>query len=120
MTSPTPTSPLVVEGYRGGAVSFDGRFVEISKKGLAALTSASGSKRIPVKAITAVQIKPAGVLTNGFIQFTIPGGNESRATYGRQTRHAVADENSVVFTKKQQPAFEALRAEIERAMYPDA
>ncbi|MBN9108547.1 MAG: DUF4429 domain-containing protein [Pseudonocardia sp.] len=120
MTSPTPENPATAEGYRGGKVIFDGRFVEIAKKGLAAFTSASGSKRIPVKAITAVQIKPAGAMTNGFIQFTIPGGNESRATYGRQTRAAVADENSVIFTKKQQPEFEKMRALIENAMYPEA
>jgi hypothetical protein len=119
MTTPSPDNVTVAEGYRGGKVTFDGRFVEISKRGLAAFVSASGSKRFPVRAITAVQLKPAGALSNGFIQFTIPGGNKNTARFGQQTRGAAADENSVVFTKKQQPAFEALRAEIERAMYPD-
>ena len=57
-----------------------------------------------------MQWKPAGAVTNGFIQFTIPGGNERRSRFGSQTQDAVRDENSIVFTRKQQPEFEKLRA----------
>lgn len=53
---------------------------------------------------------------NGFIQFTIPGGNELRSSFGNQTNAAMKDENSVVFTKAQMPAFEKLRATIEAAV----
>lgn len=103
-------------GYGGGTVSFDGTFVEITKRGLSAAVGGSGAKRIPLRAIAAVQVKPAGLLTNGFIQFTMAGGNEVRAQWGRQTFDAAGDENSVIFTRRQAPQFEALRAAIEDAI----
>lgn len=74
---------------------------------------AKGTKRIPVSQIAAVQWKPAGPLVNGFIQFTLPGGMERRSRMGRQTKSAVDDENSVIFTRNQMPAFDQLRAAIE-------
>ena len=80
------------------------------------LVVGKGEKRIPVRHVTAVQLKPAGGLVNGFIQFSLGGGNERRSTFGWQTMDAVGDENSVVFTRKQQPAFDVLRAAMEAAM----
>ena len=70
--------------------------------------------RLPAKAaahsqIAAVQWKPAGWAWNGFIQFTVPGGN-------KQATRAAKDENSVMFTKKQMPEFERLRAAIDEAI----
>ena len=45
------------------------------------------------------------------------GGNESRiAGFGKQSVDAAKDENSVLFTKKQQPAFEELQAAVEEAI----
>lgn len=108
--------PMHVKG-QGGQIAFDGRFVTILRKGfLARATLGKGEKRLPVKAITGVQWKPAGPLVNGFIQFTVPGGNEVRGRLGSQTANASKDENSVVFTKAQQPAFEQLRAAVEDAI----
>jgi hypothetical protein len=75
-----------------------------------------GSKRIPVGSITAVQLKPASMTVRGFIQFTFAGGNESRSRFGKQSVDAAKDENSVLFTKKQQSDFESLRAAIEEAI----
>lgn len=106
---------LQVRGQTG-TVTFDGTYVTITRTGLARLTVGKGDKRIPVGSITAVQWKPAGALVNGFIQFTIPGGNEQRSRAGSQTANAASDENSVVFTKKQAPAFEELRQAIEAAI----
>lgn len=107
---------IEVEG-RGGQVAFDGQFVTISRKGfLARTTHGKGDKRIPVRSITAVQWKPAGAMVNGYIQFTVPGGNEVRSRAGRQTNDAAHDENSILFTKQQQPAFEKLRAAIEESI----
>lgn len=102
-------------GY-GGSVEFDGQFVTIRRRGLGRLTVGKGEKLIPLASIVAVQLKPAGPVINGFIQFTIPGGNERRSAFGSQTTDAAKDENSVLFTRKQQPRFEALRAEIEGAI----
>lgn len=102
-------------GY-GGVVTFDGHFITIRHKGLGRFVVGKGEKRIPVASITSVQLKPAGPLVNGFIQFSLPGGVERRSSFGKQTADAVHDENSVVFTRKQQPQFEALLAEIEAAV----
>ena len=100
-----------------GTISFDGRFVTITRKGfMARATVGKGEKRIPVKNISAVQLKPASALIRGYIQFTVPGGNENRSRMGKQTIDAAKDENSVVFTPKQQPGFEQLRAQIEEAI----
>jgi hypothetical protein len=54
-------------------------------------------------------------LVNGFILFTVGGGNEARSRFGSQTMDAAGDENSVVITKKQMPDFEKLRAAVEDA-----
>lgn len=98
-----------------GRATFDGDLVIIERKGMGArLTVGKGTKRIPISSVSAVQVKPAGALVNGFIQFTIAGGAKRRSTFGHQTSSAVADENSVVFTKAQQPSFETLRRDVEQ------
>ncbi len=107
---------MEVKGYLGGVIKFDGRMVVIQRKGLSRLTIGKGEKRIPVRSISSVQLKPAGFAVNGYIQFSLAGGNEVRSQFGRATMDATADENSVVFTKKQQPEFEALRDAIEDAI----
>lgn len=101
---------------QSGTVTWDGAFVTISRTGMARLTVGKGDKRIPINSITAVQWKPAGALVNGFIQFSLPGGVEQRSRAGSQTFNAASDENSVVFTKKQAPAFEQLRQAVEAAI----
>jgi Domain of unknown function (DUF4429)/Protein of unknown function (DUF2510) len=109
-------SALEVRGHNGTVV-LDRDFVTITRTGfLARATLGKGEKRIPVASITAVQWKPAGPMVNGFIQFTLGGGNESRSKFGSQTANAVKDENSVIFLKKQMPEFEVLRAAIEHAI----
>jgi Domain of unknown function (DUF4429)/Protein of unknown function (DUF2510)/Short C-terminal domain len=98
---------------QNGTIVFDADFVTITRTGFfARATVGKGEKRIPVASITAIQWKPAG-LVNGFIQFTLGGGNEARSKFGHQTTDAAKDENSVVFVKKQMPAFQALREQIE-------
>ncbi|MFE4651548.1 DUF4429 domain-containing protein [Streptomyces sp. NPDC056707] len=101
----------------GGQVDFDGQYVTIKRKGfLARSVVGKGEKRLHISNITAVQWKPAGMMVNGFIQFTVPGGNELKSSFGSQTSSAMQDENSVVFTKQQQPKFEILRAAIDTAI----
>jgi hypothetical protein len=104
------------KGYNG-QVEFDGEFITIHRKGVMARASVGkGEKRFPVSSVVAVQWKPPGGLVNGYIQFTMAGGNERRASFGRQTVDAAKDENSVIVTRQQKAAFEALKAEIEAAM----
>lgn len=102
---------------QGGQITFDGQYVTITRKGfLARATHGKGEKRLHISQISAVQWKPAGALVNGFIQFTVPGGNEVRGRMGSQTSNAAKDENSVIFTKAQMPEFEKLRAELDNAI----
>ena len=107
---------MKVEGYTG-TVYFDGATVRIErKKALARLSAGKGEKVIPVAAITSVQLKPAGPLVNGYIQFTVPGGIEGRGGFGTQTLDAVADENSIIFRRKSQKDFEVLRDAVQAAV----
>ena len=100
-----------------GTVLFDGKSVIIRRKGFVARASVGkGEKNIPVKSISAVQWKPAGIIMNGYIEFSIAGGVESKSALGSATSNAVSNENAVVFTKKQMPLFEELRTAIEVAI----
>ncbi len=51
-----------------------------------------GTKTIPFSSITAIQFKKAGILS-GYLQFTLPGGMESRGGVFDATK----DENSFLF-----------------------
>lgn len=108
--------PITAKGHNG-AIHFDGKFVTIERTGaLARASVGKGEKRIPVKSITAVQWKPPGMLTNGYIEFTVAGGNEARSRAGAATVQAATNENAVLVTKKQADAFTALRRAVEDAI----
>jgi hypothetical protein len=68
-----------------------------------------GEKSIPYSAITAVQYKRAGVM-NGYIQFTLGGGNESK----KGLWDAAKDENTLMFADNE--AFEKARSYVEARM----
>lgn len=100
-----------------GLVTFDGAFVTITRKGvMARLTIGKGEKRIPIASISSVQWKPPGPLMNGFISFSLGGGNERMSRFGHQTSTAASDENSVIVTRGQAKAFLELRGAIEGAI----
>lgn len=97
-------------------MAFDGQYVTITREGfLGRATHGRGEKKLHINSISAVQWKPAGGLTNGFIQMSI-GGADRQAAKGSRTMNAAKDENSIVFTKKQQPDFEKLRAALDAAI----
>lgn len=97
-------------------MAFDGQYVTITREGfLGRATHGRGEKRLHITSISSVQWKPPGALTNGFIQLSI-GGADHQAAKGHRTLDATKDENSVVFTKKQAPGFEQLRAALEQAI----
>jgi hypothetical protein len=106
---------MSAKGYNG-VVSFDGRMVTITRTGLGRATLGKGSKAIPLRQITGVQLKPAGRLVNGYIAFTIPGGVEQQSRMGSATYSATKDENAVIFTRGQAAEFEALQAALNSAL----
>lgn len=100
-----------------GQVRFDGQFVTITRQGFVArMRIGVGEKRIPLGSISAVQWKPANWAVRGFIQFTMAGGIEVKSRSGHQTADAAKDENSVIFSHGQMPAFAELRTAIEAAL----
>jgi Domain of unknown function (DUF4429)/Short C-terminal domain len=87
-------------------------WVTIARKGFGRLAHSKGDHRIPIRQITAVQMRPAGPLANGFIRFTVPGAPALRGGLS----DAAKDEYAVIFTKKHQAEFDAVRATIERVI----
>ncbi|MDQ6933911.1 MAG: DUF4429 domain-containing protein [Actinomycetota bacterium] len=103
--APEHTGVLSAKGHNG-TVTFDGTFVTISRKGFLARASVGkGDKRIPVGSITSVQWKPPGAAVNGFIAFSLGGGNERQSRFGHQTAGAAHDENSVIVRRSQEATF---------------
>jgi len=89
-------SPLyTMEGVGGLLEVFEDR-VTIAPKGVIGFLSKGikGTKEIPFTSIIAVQFKEADDLFNGYLQFTIPGGNESRGGILAATQ----DENTFMFS----------------------
>lgn len=113
----SPSDLWAVAQMGSGFARFDGEFVHIQHAGtLTRMTVGKGSKRIPIGAITAMQMKPAGAVVSGYLQFTMGGAVERRAQFGRQSFDAAGDENSLLFTKEEQPFFERFRDEVEKAI----
>ena len=67
----------------------------IQPQGVSALLAKGlkGKKHIPFNSITSIQVKNAGFVARGYIQFTIPGGIESRGGLFE----ALLDENTFAF-----------------------
>lgn len=113
---PKTTTTVTAKGHNG-TVTFDGTFVTITRRGaLARLTVGKGEKRFPVRNITSVQWKPPGAMVNGYIEFSLGGGNEARSAFGRQSIDASRNENAVMVTRRQRDDFLALREAVETAM----
>ncbi|MHC2185899.1 hypothetical protein ACVLV4_001542 [Rathayibacter agropyri] len=84
-----------------GAMSFDGRSISITRKGLgAAIFSGSHGteKQLPIAVVSSIQYKKSG-LTAGYIQLTVPGDAQNKFAGKSQTIQQ--DENAVIFHAKQ-------------------
>ncbi len=105
---------LTAKGINGSLIVND-KFIEIVRKGFMAFATQGlkGNKRIAIKQISAVQFKHCGIFTNGFIQFSFIGGQETKSALVGATH----DENTIMFRKKQQPNFEKIRNFIEEKIY---
>lgn len=82
----------------GDILEVDRDKIVITRKGFSSflLHGLKGTKTIPISSISALQFKTANYMTNGYIQFTVPGGNESKGGI----ISAAKDENSVLFRKE--------------------
>lgn len=110
------TETISAQG-RNGQVTFDGKTVTITREGLVArATHGRSDKMLALRQISAIQLKPVSLLTTGYIQFTVPGEMSNNKGKGARTFDATKDENSIVFLKKQQPEFEAIRTAIQSAL----
>lgn len=91
----------------GGQITLTHKRVIIKRQGFLAKAGHGykGDKEIPMKNITAIQFKPSGSVANGYIQFSILGGIEAKGG----AFDAASDENSVMFTKSQEPAFREVK-----------
>jgi hypothetical protein len=92
-----------------GQITVEGVWLTIERKGFGRIGHSKGDRRIPLASTTAVQMRPGGALANGFIKFTIPGSPESRGGLS----DAGKDENAVLFTRKHQAEFDAVRGHVE-------
>lgn len=102
---------------RTGRVTFDGAAVTIYREGFAARTTVGrGQKSIPLAAIVSVQWKPATAFVVGYIQFETAGQGGTASKFGRQGFDAVKDENSIVFLRKSEPEFAAIRDAVQAAV----
>lgn len=102
-----------VEVYKGhgGSIELSDASITIRRKGVLAFVTQGlkGDKEIPISLLTAIQFRSAGLFTNGYIQFSFQGGSEAKGG----AFQAASDENTVLFTKDQQPAFEVLRGKLQ-------
>lgn len=101
-------SEVVLEAVGlNGQISLLTDRVVIKRKGVMGFLSQGlkGDKETPIRNITSVQMKEAGMLTNGYI-------HESRGGL----MDATTDENSVVFNKKQMDQFVAFKQKLDSLM----
>ena len=103
---------------RNGQVELYANKIRIRRKGvLSFLTHGfKGDKDILLSTISAIQFNNASFVANGYIQFSFMGGQEAKGGL----LQGLGDENSVLFNKKQQPAFERMKHEIEQRIQAKA
>ncbi len=94
LTESPRTSVFWVRGIGSEIEVFEDKLT-IAPKGAFGMTKGlKGTKTIPFTSITAIQHKKAG-LTSGYLQFSLPGGNESRGGIFA----AIVDENTFIYER---------------------
>jgi len=100
---------MTAKGYCGQIELYNNKIC-IRRKGFFSFLQhgLKGDKNIMISSITSIQFKAAG-LTNGYIQIAFSGGKEAKGGIFQ----AGKDENTVMFTKRQQPLFEKIKDAVE-------
>lgn len=81
----------------------------ITATGAIGKMSQKGSRTIYLKDITSVQYKPGSLVSGGYLHFTVPGGRQMLAG----VQGAAANDNAIVFVKKENGTAEQVKAQIE-------
>lgn len=99
---------------KNGKIKLRTKRIVISREGFWGFVSqgSAGVKEIPISNVTAVQFKPAGDITVGYLQFSIIGGLERQGGVFK----AVNDENTVTFLPNQQPNFEEVKRYVDSVL----
>ncbi len=98
----------------GSFLALDGNTIIIRHTGFINQLSRGGmqgEKRLPIKSVLSVQFKKATDAAGGYIQFETAGSSQAAARGG--LFEAAGDENSVIFSKAEMPAFEAFRDKVD-------
>ncbi len=108
---------LFAKGINGQLALYSNKLC-ILRKGFTSVMSQGlkGEKSILLSSISSIQLKKAGLLTNGYIQFSFMGGQEAKGGIFQ----GAADENTILFRKKQQAAFEEIKNQIENRTASEA
>ncbi|MEA4925722.1 MAG: DUF4429 domain-containing protein [Syntrophomonadaceae bacterium] len=106
-----PDILMHLDGINGQLELYNDKII-IKRKG-ALPKIAQGSfredKTIYLKQITSIQVKPGNIFTNGYIQFSLPGGNDST----KGLINATQDENTIMFVRKHNSVVEEIKNKIE-------
>lgn len=105
---------LEFKGAGKTTVTLDGNFLRIKRKGLLNFANhgLDGEKTFDINNMSGVQMKDAGSLTNGYIQFIISGSKESKGGLLAATK----DENTIMFTKKEQQYANEIKEYVENVL----
>jgi len=107
--------PFAAKGVNGTLVVLPDRIIIRRKRALLPMLG-QGFRRgkvIAIDQVSSTQLKKATAFVNGYIQFSLPGGETKRGGLA-----AAQDEDAIMFTNKQQPSFEMARELVDR--YCDA
>lgn len=103
----------VIEAHGiNGQISVLADRVRIKREGAMAFFTQGikGEKEILISQISSLQFKKVGKVTNGFIQISFLGGQETKGGI----LNATQDENTIMFTPDQQENFLRVKSEIEK------
>lgn len=104
----------VLKGVNGQLSVFEDKVVITRKGALAKLTQGffKGDKTIYINQITSIQVKRGGMVTNGYIQFSLGGGVEST----KGIMDATKDENTVMFSYRKNELVSEIKRYVENVM----
>ncbi|MBS9806591.1 SHOCT domain-containing protein [Bacillus toyonensis] len=99
------------KGAEKTIVRIEGNFIRLKRRGALNFFNhgLDGETPIDINNMTGIQIKKANFFTNGYIQFNFMGSQESK----RGVMAAAADENTVMFTKREEKMVEEIKEYIE-------